>query len=94
MKTNDLRTELTTKFFVHFFYFFFSYLSRGVVDRLEVVNKKWVRVRLSPGSTNDVMVGFFDVCNIRAALATTYQCLLHRVYYGSTSVASTRLKEI
>ncbi|XP_043201292.1 AFG3-like protein 2 [Amphibalanus amphitrite] len=27
-----------------------SYLSRGVVDKLEVVNKKWVRVRLQPGN--------------------------------------------
>lgn len=27
-----------------------NYLSRGQVERLEVVNKKWVRVRLTPGS--------------------------------------------
>lgn len=30
-----------------------SYLNRGVVEKLEVVNKKWVRVVLSPGSTTD-----------------------------------------
>lgn len=30
-----------------------NYLTRGIVDRLEVVNKKWVRVRLSPGSSVD-----------------------------------------
>jgi len=27
-----------------------NYLSRGAVERLEVVNKKWVRVKLNPGS--------------------------------------------
>lgn len=31
----------------------FSYLSRGAVQRLEIVNKKWVRVLLNPGSTVD-----------------------------------------
>ncbi|XP_059612543.1 AFG3-like protein 2 isoform X2 [Phlebotomus argentipes] len=30
-----------------------NYLARGVVEKLEVVNKKWVRVRLSPGSSSD-----------------------------------------
>uniref|UniRef100_A0A336MU87 CSON004109 protein n=1 Tax=Culicoides sonorensis TaxID=179676 RepID=A0A336MU87_CULSO len=30
-----------------------NYLGRGVVDRLEVVNKKWVRVRLNPGVTTE-----------------------------------------
>ncbi|KAJ6628041.1 AFG3-like protein 2 [Pseudolycoriella hygida] len=30
-----------------------SYLGRGIVEKLEVVNKKWVRVRLSPGSSTD-----------------------------------------
>ncbi|XP_057657269.1 AFG3-like protein 2 [Diorhabda carinulata] len=28
-----------------------SYLQRGIVERLEVVNKKWVRVKLLPGNT-------------------------------------------
>lgn len=28
-------------------------LAKGIVDKLEVVNKKWVRVRLSPGNTMD-----------------------------------------
>ncbi|BES98812.1 Peptidase family M41 [Nesidiocoris tenuis] len=27
------------------------YLSKGIVDKLEVVNKKWVRVKLTPGNT-------------------------------------------
>lgn len=30
-----------------------SYLARGIVEKLEVVNKKWVRVRLTPGNTVD-----------------------------------------
>ena len=35
-----------------------SYLGRGVVEKLEVVNKKWVRVRLQPGSSADASVRF------------------------------------
>ncbi|KAG8041653.1 hypothetical protein G9C98_002946 [Cotesia typhae] len=31
--------------------FVYSYLNKGVVEKLEVVNKKWVRVRLLPGHT-------------------------------------------
>jgi len=31
----------------------FSYLNRHVVEKLEVVNKKWVRVNLQPGSSID-----------------------------------------
>ncbi|RZB40598.1 AFG3-like protein 2 [Asbolus verrucosus] len=30
-----------------------SYLAKGIVEKLEVVNKKWVRVRLLPGNTID-----------------------------------------
>jgi len=30
-------------------YFCDSYLAKGQVEKLEVVNKKWVRVRLFPG---------------------------------------------
>ncbi|KAK0180761.1 hypothetical protein PV327_003112 [Microctonus hyperodae] len=33
--------------------FAYSYLNKGIVDKLEVVNKKWVRVRLLPGNTVD-----------------------------------------
>ncbi|KAK7862457.1 hypothetical protein R5R35_001169 [Gryllus longicercus] len=40
-------TEIAWKEFVH------TYLSRGIVDKLEVVNKKWVRVRLTPGNSVD-----------------------------------------
>ncbi|XP_065172398.1 AFG3-like protein 2 [Atheta coriaria] len=37
--------EIGWKEFVH------TYLARGVVDKLEVVNKKWVRVKLAAGNT-------------------------------------------
>ncbi|CAG0904439.1 unnamed protein product, partial [Cyprideis torosa] len=37
--------EITWRDFVN------KYLNRGLVDRLEVVNKKWVRVKLHPGSS-------------------------------------------
>ncbi|KAL1131122.1 hypothetical protein AAG570_012359, partial [Ranatra chinensis] len=33
--------------------FVYSYLSKGIVEKLEVVNKKWVRVRLTPGNNVD-----------------------------------------
>lgn len=39
--------EIGWKEFVH------AYLARGIVEKLEVVNKKWVRVRLLPGNTVD-----------------------------------------
>ncbi|XP_058832271.1 AFG3-like protein 2 [Topomyia yanbarensis] len=32
-----------------------NYLARGIVEKLEVVNKKWVRVRLTPGNASDSM---------------------------------------
>lgn len=41
--------EITWKEFIN------DYLSRGTVERLEVVNKKWVRVRLTPGTRMDGM---------------------------------------
>lgn len=37
---------------------FLSYLARGLVEKLEVVNKKWVRVRLLPGSSSDAAVSY------------------------------------
>ncbi|XP_067003473.2 mitochondrial inner membrane m-AAA protease component AFG3L2 [Anabrus simplex] len=40
-------TEIAWKEFVN------NYLAKGVVEKLEVVNKKWVRVRLTPGNTVD-----------------------------------------
>lgn len=35
-----------------------SYLTRGVVEKLEVVNKKWVRVKLAPGNVSDGVLWF------------------------------------
>lgn len=37
-----------------------SYLSRGIVEKLEVVNKKWVRVRLLPGNNVDGAVSMTE----------------------------------
>lgn len=31
------------------------YLSKNLVEKLEVVNKKWVRVRLGPGAYSEVI---------------------------------------
>nr|CAI5836226.1 unnamed protein product [Callosobruchus analis] len=39
--------EISWKEFVH------NYLQKGVVEKLEVVNKKWVRVKLLPGNSAD-----------------------------------------
>ncbi|XP_018331195.1 AFG3-like protein 2 [Agrilus planipennis] len=39
--------EIGWKEFVH------NYLAKGIVEKLEVVNKKWVRVKLTPGNTVD-----------------------------------------
>lgn len=41
-----------------FTYFHCSYLGRGAVEKLEVVNKKWVRVKLSPGNVSDGVLWF------------------------------------
>lgn len=43
---------------------FFSYLSRGIVERLEVVNKKWVRVKLTPGNSSDGGVLWFNIGSV------------------------------
>ncbi|KAH7980654.1 hypothetical protein HPB49_017991 [Dermacentor silvarum] len=45
---NEMRyKEITWKDFVN------AYLARGIVEKLEVINKKWVRVRLLPGNQID-----------------------------------------
>ncbi|XP_014215481.1 AFG3-like protein 2 isoform X2 [Copidosoma floridanum] len=44
--------EITWREFVN------SYLNKGTVEKLEVVNKKWVRVRLQPGSNSDDTLWF------------------------------------
>lgn len=41
------------------FVLFRSYLAKGLVEKLEVVNKKWVRIRLLPGSSADSTVSRF-----------------------------------
>lgn len=41
-----------------------SYLSRGVVEKLEVVNKKWVRVKLTPGNSSDGSVLWFNIGSV------------------------------
>lgn len=38
--------------------FFCSYLTRGIVEKLEVVNKKWVRVKLAAGNVSDGALWF------------------------------------
>ncbi|XKL69629.1 hypothetical protein PGB90_007398 [Kerria lacca] len=51
--------EITWKEFIN------NYLARGVVDRLEVVNKKWVRVRLQPGtSVEGVATLWFNIGSV------------------------------
>jgi hypothetical protein len=44
---------------------FFSYLSKGIVERLEVVNKKWVRVKLLQGNTVDGSVSFYQLYDLK-----------------------------
>lgn len=36
-----------------------NYLAKGIVEKLEVVNKKWVRVKLIPGNNVDGAVCIF-----------------------------------
>lgn len=46
---------------IDIFIIIFSYLNKGIVDKLEVVNKKWVRVRLLPGNTIDGSVSLIII---------------------------------
>ncbi|XP_043562703.1 AFG3-like protein 1 [Chiloscyllium plagiosum] len=50
--------EITWKDFVNY------YLARGVVDRLEVVNKQFVRVIFTPGTTTDVSYVWFNIGSV------------------------------
>ncbi|XP_076469956.1 mitochondrial inner membrane m-AAA protease component AFG3L2-like [Babylonia areolata] len=53
--------EITFKDFVN------GYLTRGIVDKLEVVNKKWVRVKLMPGTQVDgSSVLWFNIGSVEA----------------------------
>ncbi|XP_041982592.1 AFG3-like protein 2 [Aricia agestis] len=41
-----------------------QYLNKGVVERLEVINKKWVRVRLQPGSVLEGKIIWFAIGSV------------------------------
>jgi len=43
-----------------------NYLSRGVIEKLEVVNKKWVRLKLIPGTQVDSSVIWFNIGSVEA----------------------------
>lgn len=57
-----------------------SYLSKGMVEKLEVVNKKWVRVRLAPGNQVEggvrQMFELFEI-NFRANLSADNPLVQH-----------------
>lgn len=56
---NEFRhKEITWKDFTQ------NYLNRGSVEKLEVVNKKWVRVKLLPGSASDGSVLWFNIGSV------------------------------
>ncbi|CAF2974073.1 unnamed protein product [Rotaria sp. Silwood2] len=55
---NTLYREITWKDFVS------QYLLKGYVDKLEVVNKKWVRVRLLPGAPDSVNSLWFAIGSV------------------------------
>ncbi|CDW56354.1 Peptidase M41 and AAA and FtsH ext domain contain ing protein [Trichuris trichiura] len=50
--------EITWKEFVN------SYLSKGAVDKLEVVNKKWVRVHLNPLTAAEPKIPWFNIGSV------------------------------
>uniref|UniRef100_UPI00398ED2E6 mitochondrial inner membrane m-AAA protease component AFG3L2-like n=1 Tax=Pristiophorus japonicus TaxID=55135 RepID=UPI00398ED2E6 len=54
----DTGREITWKDFVNY------YLTRGVVDRLEVVNKQFVRVIFTPGTTTDASYVWFNIGSV------------------------------
>ncbi|XP_078066835.1 mitochondrial inner membrane m-AAA protease component AFG3L2-like [Mustelus asterias] len=54
----DPGREITWKDFVNY------YLARGVVDRLEVVNKQFVRVIFTPGTTTDASYVWFNIGSV------------------------------
>ncbi|CAF0730860.1 unnamed protein product [Adineta steineri] len=56
--TNSLYREITWKDFVS------TYLLKGYVDKLEVVNKKWVRVKLLPGAPDSIHDLWFAIGSV------------------------------
>lgn len=65
-----------------------------MVEKLEVVNKKWVRIRLSPGNATDATVLFFNVLNRFSDMYFMYYFSIYREHFGLQSVALIRLNEI
>ncbi|CAF1055259.1 unnamed protein product [Rotaria magnacalcarata] len=55
---NTLYREVTWKDFIS------QYLLKGYVDKLEVVNKKWVRVRLIPGAPDSMNTLWFAIGSV------------------------------
>lgn len=45
-----------------FFFSLSSYLAKGIVEKLEVINKKWVRVKLMPGNQVE---GAVSICALK-----------------------------
>ena len=52
--------EITWKEFIN------NYLTRGSVEKLEVVNKKWVKVKLNPGTFADGSILWFNIGSVDA----------------------------
>lgn len=56
---NEMRyKEISWKEFIQ------QYLARGLVEKLEVINKKWVRVRLQPGASADSSILWFTIGSV------------------------------
>lgn len=52
-----------------------SYLNKGLVEKLEVVDKKWVRVKLVPGQTVEGSVSEIGYsCNGCGSIVHSYNC--------------------
>lgn len=47
---------------IFFFFSLPSYLAKGIVEKLEVINKKWVRVKLMPGNQVE---GAVSICALK-----------------------------
>lgn len=59
MAANEMRyKEIAWKEFIN------NYLSRGVVEKLEVINKKWVKIKLHPGTNVDASVLWFNIGSV------------------------------
>lgn len=52
--------EITWKEFIN------NFLTRGTVEKLEVVNKKWVKVKLHPGTFGDGSILWFNIGSVDA----------------------------